>query len=266
MIKTLPELIHFGLYDASVVHKNKTVTPNRKVSLYEIEFVIEDGGFSYINDNIYKLKKNSVIVAKPGHIRHTVPPFKALYIHLIVEDMRIASLLDNTPDFFEPENYPEYKNIMEQLIEAATSSHQGVDFEIITKLFTLFLLFDRNIPLYRNTPGSSKSNIAIVKKALQYMDENFQKNITLNDVAQHVHFSRIYFRNIFVAATGISPNKYLLNKRLATAKQLLITTDKNISQIAFESGFSSQSYMNYVFRQEENISPLQYKKKNLLDE
>lgn len=262
MSRALPEIIHFGSYDASSVHKNRTVTPNRRVSLYEIEYITYDGGISYINENSYEITKNSVIVAKPGQIRHTKLPFKPMYIHLIADDSETAALLNRTPDFFVPENPEEYKTLIQDIITASTQTGTDSSFTVYEKLFALFSLLSRSTTLYETKGNATKSNIETIKKAIKYINENFRENITLGDIASHANFSRIYFRNMFISATGISPNKYLQNIRVSKARELLLTTDKSLLQIAAESGFSSQSYMNYVFKMSEGCSPREYKKKN----
>ena len=55
--------------------------------------------------------------------------------------------------------------------------------------------------------------------------------------------------------------EYLLTKRINNAKFLLTATDKSFSDIAYNSGFSSQTYMTYVFKKKTSCTPMQYKKK-----
>ena len=57
------------------------------------------------------------------------------------------------------------------------------------------------------------------------------------------------------------PFEYLLTKRINNAKFLLAATDKSFSDIAYNSGFSSQTYMTYVFKKKTSCTPMQYKKK-----
>ena len=58
----------------------------------------------------------------------------------------------------------------------------------------------------------------------------------------------------------MSPSVYISALRLTAAKQALIATDRSIAEIAFDCGFSSQSYFNYKFKAEMGISPLKYRK------
>ena len=259
MPTTIPTICGLGMYDASIVHKNKAKTNQRLVSLYEIEYILEDGGYSHINGNTYQIKKGNVIVAKPGSIRFTEVPFRTLFVHLIVEDNDIASMLDKCPDFFSPENGDDYQNALLEIISASASDAPYKEINVYEKLFSLFSLLMTNAELYTNRSEEAKSNIGVIKAALDFMDNNFRENITLEDVARHVHLSRIYFRSVFVAATGQTPYKYIRSKRLSSAKQLILTTNKSFSEIAVECGFSSQSYMNSVFREEFDKTPKQFR-------
>lgn len=259
MPSSIPVICGLGMYDASIVHKNKQKTKERLVSLYEIEYILEDGGYSHINGNRYRIEKGAMIVAKPGSIRHTELPFRSLFIHLIVEDGEISELLDKCPDFFIPQNTEVYEKALLDIISEDASDVPYKEIKVCEKLFFLFSLLSSNTEIYTNRSGEAKSNIEVIKSALEYMDKNFRENITLEDVAKHVHLSRIYFRSVFVAATGQTPYKYIRSKRLSAAKQLILTTDKSFSEIAVECGFSSQSYMNSVFREEFDKTPKQFR-------
>ena len=259
MQNTIPSICGLGIYDASVMHKNKSVTPQRLVSLFEIEYILEDGGISYINGNEYEIKKGAVIVAKPGYQRHTVLPFRSIYVHLIIDDKEIAETVSKCPDFFMPENPSEYENALLAVILASASDSPFRNIAVYEKLFSLLSLLSSDISFFDVGKTDSKSNIGVVKSAIEYMDNHFCENITLDDVAKSVHLSRIYFRSVFVAATGQTPYKYIRSKRLSLAKQLILTTDKSFSEIAVRCGFSSQSYMNSIFREEFDKTPREFR-------
>ena len=89
----LPDIVAAGIYNAQIVHKNKTVTPIRKTTMFEIEMPLDNGGISYINDTSHPIVKNTVICAKPGQIRHTRLPFKCYYIHIIVSEGELFDIL-----------------------------------------------------------------------------------------------------------------------------------------------------------------------------
>lgn len=264
MPKSIPQIYGLGIYDASIVHKSKSATPPRLVSLYEIEYILEDGGSSHINGKCYEIRKGALIVAKPGDTRHTELPFRALFAHFLIEDTEICSMLDKCPDFFFPDNPGEYEVALRSLISEAASDLPFKDIRVCEKIFSLFSLLLSNAALYAIPSGERKSNSEVVKSAIEYMDSRFCEAITLDEIARHVHLSRIYFRSVFLAATGQTPYKYIRSKRLSKAKQLILTTDRTFSQIAVDCGFSSQSYMNSVFREEFDKTPKELREESSL--
>ena len=92
------------------------------------------------------------------------------------------------------------------------------------------------------------------------MDLHYTENITLEELAEAINISPIYLHRLFNKVMGQSPYHYLLGKKMNLAKRLLLTTDKSLAEIAYEAGFSSQSYFGAVFRKEEEVTPLQYRR------
>ena len=97
----LPEIVAMGIYNSQVVFKNKTVTPNRKTTMFEIELPIGNGGISYIDNTSHRICENVIICATPGQMRHTRLPFKCYYIHMIINEGQIFDILSSLPNYIE---------------------------------------------------------------------------------------------------------------------------------------------------------------------
>lgn len=262
--RIMPKVVNAGFYDASIVHKNVKETKNRKVHMYEIEFVLSNGGVSHISENSYPIRKNAIICAKPGQIRHTELPFKCLYIHFLAEDKELINLLNLIPDFHIPGRPKIYKNVFSRLISSYTSADLDFGTAVMANLFGLISILVNDTRFITNQSHSIINNADIINKALKYINENYCHSITLDDIAAHVHLSRIYFHNLFVSATGQTTRNYIQEKRLSKAKQMIITTNKSFAEIALECGFSSQAYLNYSFKKILNCTPGQYKKNSTI--
>ncbi|HHW10602.1 MAG TPA: helix-turn-helix transcriptional regulator [Firmicutes bacterium] len=98
--------------------------------------------------------------------------------------------------------------------------------------------------------------------ALAYMQENFHRRITRDDVAQAAYLSPSYLSQMFRAKLGKSYTEILTDMRLARAKELLARTGISIARVAQESGFTEQSYFTNVFRKMEGCTPGQYRAKH----
>ena len=99
----------------------------------------------------------------------------------------------------------------------------------------------------------------VISSAINYIDSHYREEITLEDVADFVGFSRFYFSRSFKQQTGYSFRDYVTQRRVQIAMELLINTSKPMSQVAQESGFGSVATFNRVFRDSKNCTPTQYR-------
>jgi signal transduction histidine kinase/DNA-binding LacI/PurR family transcriptional regulator/DNA-binding response OmpR family regulator len=102
----------------------------------------------------------------------------------------------------------------------------------------------------------------LTRKAMAYIHEHYGEPIGREDFARHVGVSEGYLSRSFNQETGLSLIHYLTRYRIQQARQLLATTEKSITEIAMEVGFSDSNYFSRVFRQEVGMSPLTYRRKN----
>lgn len=99
-----------------------------------------------------------------------------------------------------------------------------------------------------------------VQAAKEYMQNNFEQNLTVAQIAKAVHFSASHFSKVFKDSTGDSPYAYLTNIRIAKAKTLLTQTTLPISIVACRVGFNSTENFIYYFKQKTALTPLQFRK------
>lgn len=101
-------------------------------------------------------------------------------------------------------------------------------------------------------------NIDVVEKAKKYIESNFAKEISLDELSQHVSMSTFYFSRIFSKVEGMSFKDYLIKIRMEKAKSLLRQGNKSIKQIALEVGYVDQNYFSKAFKKYTNVSPKEY--------
>ena len=98
-----------------------------------------------------------------------------------------------------------------------------------------------------------------IPRLTAYLDQHFQQDVYLDELAQRAGMSRATLLRHFRAALGVTPMIYLRNLRLRHAAELLIKTDLNLKDIADQSGFTRMPYFFKVFKDCYGMSPLAYR-------
>ena len=251
----LPKFVSVGIYNAQIAYKNKTVTPNRKTTMFELELPIGDGGISHIDDEAHPISDNVVFCVKPGQTRHTRLPFKCYYIHMIVKEGQLFDLLTSLPNYID---MPDTTRIRE--LFALMHEHYRRDEELMLQSLVLELIYTltRNAPLRAYSPKHNHQKL--IEDTLEYINSNPSADLRLETLCAQAGFTPIYFHKLFKTSTGKTLHEYVEEVRIKKAVDLVISTDMSLTQIAYECGFSSQSYFSYAFKRSKGVSPRAYAK------
>ena len=113
----LPQVVSVGIYNAQIAIKNRTVSKNRKTTMFELELPIGNGGMSYIDDESRTIDENIIICAKPGQMRHTRLPFECYYIHMIVNHGQLYDTLMRLSNYIEIPDPAHIRDIFMQMYQ-----------------------------------------------------------------------------------------------------------------------------------------------------
>lgn len=256
----LPEIIAVGIYNSQIAAKNTVISKKRKTSMFEIELPIEDGGVSYIDSNSKQINPNMIICVKPGQVRHTKFPFKCYYVHMIIHSGVLYDRLMNTADFLETDKVNIYKEIFTKLIKHYNTLADSEEIILQSLILELIYTISKDA-VSKKQKGNSTYSFSIIEKSLNYIKEHLTENLSLENVAESMSLSPTYFHNTFKTAVGKTLREYIEEQRIKKATNLLLTTNYSLTQIAFECGFSSQSYFSYVFKRRMEVTPREYVQK-----
>ena len=107
-------------------------------------------------------------------------------------------------------------------------------------------------------PCNSRCNLNI-DSAREYIDAHLNESLTLEKVANHIFINKSYFSHVFHCRIGMTFSDYLTSRRIEKAKELLLSTEHAIQDIAHLCGFSSSAYFSSVFKRKTNQTPKQFR-------
>lgn len=264
MSLTMPEIIAFGLFDSRNCFPGMTETTSRHVTVYEIEQPIETGGIAWLDGEPHPIKVGTILFIKPGQERRSTLHYKCRYLKFQSRDPAIQEMLDAVPEIFETSRGQEYADILDAMREIGEEDSIQWEVRMGAKLLDLICLLHEDAGRFVRQqillPG--RINDRKLRFILEYIDANFRYPLSLESLAAQVSYSPIYFHKLFCAAMGKTPRKYILERRIRAAREMLEMGNIPLSNIAMECGFSSQSYFNFIFKKETGMTPSAYIREN----
>lgn len=229
----------------------------------ELFYIIGGKGQFLINDQLYPVNTNHLVIINPNVI-HTEVSLNAQpleYIVLGVDGIEL-SIHDNDNGQFCILDHFESLDIatcLRNILREMEMKQPG--YEDICQAFMEILIIRlmRSIGLSVPTEKSAVSVNRQCAAVRRYIDLHFKEALTLDQLAEEGHMNKYYLSHAFKQEYGISPINYMISRRIDESKYLLAETDLSLSQIAQLLGFSSLSYFSQVFHRTQSISPKEYR-------
>lgn len=226
-------------------------------------FYILNGKLSVTNEGRTRIAdagKIGFINCNKPHEYHTIGNAEFLWVHLEGgnTDKFYQHIVQLYGSFvFAHPHANEFERKLSQLIRSYQTGQFLGEAEKSKQLYTLLiLLFDGTTADASDGDGNL---ISTLDAALKFIENNYQKNISLQDIANVVSISPYHFSRIFKKAYGYSPHEYLMMVRINRAKHLLKTTDDPIKVIAQQVGYPNPSTFTSAFTEKVGLSPKQFR-------
>lgn len=152
------------------------------------------------------------------------------------------------------------------MIAERESNQIGRYFMFKTHLMQMLLLVMREISDIEKTEQKgcnfeSYNKSYAVNRIINYLNENYENKISLEQIAHNIYLSPVYISKIFKEETGESPINYLIKIRLEKAKDILLNSENgSIKSIANQVGYDDVYHFSKLFKKYYGVSPLYYKK------
>jgi len=163
----------------------------------------------------------------------------------------------------ESAEYAEVSNLLAGTVEEYQLKRIGYEMFIKSNLYRVLALLYRNQHISTQTqlePRRAVSMKTDVTKVIDYVEKHFDESIDVAQMSAMLNLNPDYFCRLFKTTTGQSFIQYLNNVRISVAERLLLSTDRLITDILAETGFSSLSYFNRTFKKIKRCSPSEFRK------
>lgn len=253
--------------------RNKTnIIENFIVSKYELSY-IERGRLEITtNDSVFICKEGSLFLFEP----FTLYTARKLYDG----DMEIYNIFfDLFPEYrqveffntiapkgnivWHKEELIDIGDLIQRNIILCRASSDGVMILVESLLKTLLIFMIRadrhgsSTQYLVNPAGLSRKNI-IVKKAIEYINNNIEKPIRLNHLCNYLSTSESYLYKCFKDITHDSPQRYILKAKVKNAENLMRHYDYTVEQAAEALGFTSGYHLSHIFKKILGKAPTHY--------
>jgi len=151
------------------------------------------------------------------------------------------------------------KEIMPRLINLNSENPFTNFLNFISILHDLSVSPDQKI-LSTSTPERTDfHNSERIKSVYDYIQANYDKKITLEEISKLVHMTPVSFNRFIKKRTGRTLITFVNDIRIGVASRLLLETEQNISEISYKCGFNNIANFNRIFKKNKNITPSEYR-------
>ena len=189
----------------------------------------------------------------------------AIYIVPSVNEGAIFDILSSFPNYIELESAEKIKEIFVELCGYYDSGVPENDIMLQSLLLEFIYTLNRHVVSHKTMHSPKRNNHDAIDKTIEYINANLTADLSLKALCERVNFTPVYFHKLFKASTGKTLQKYVEEQRLKKAISLILAEEMTLTQIAYECGFSSQSYFSYVFKRYTGQTPRDYAKNTYLE-
>jgi len=252
-------------------NKNRHFGKPHRHDSYFIKYIIEGSGIHNIDFVDYEVQPFSVFLMAPGQVHSfNIHNVRGLFVYFKTEMVEMNDLPFFNYSFNTPALYLGKKNsVVDSVFHSLLSEYQNRYFaknELIKAfLQSLLILMTRKyFQQQEEEKGISlPKHVKVIKELNKIIDKHFIEQRNISFYSDALHISSRQLNNILKENMGTSISEKIHQRTLVEAKRLLCYTDKTISEIAYELNFSDKAYFHRFFKLNENITPVDFRKRML---
>lgn len=273
------EKVGFNDFSSILIYLNNEQRdfPMHWHSAMEIIMPLENTFAVSMNNMAYSIQVGDILFIPPGELHEIYAPPTGSRIVMLFDSTLLSNVKGFTgilpillqPRIISQNNAPALYQKEHELLMKIYEEYNGTnplrEATIYSLIIQMFVNIGRNhmdsdtlFPMVRI--GKQKEYIEKFNMIFDYIDQNYTEDLTLDAVSGVAGFSKFHFSRLFKQFTDMSFYDYLNQRRVRAAEFLLLDPDTPITEIAMQSGFSSISTFNRVFKSFKKCTPTEFKK------
>lgn len=233
---------------------------------YEIYYLEDGERYHMLQDDMYTMKPGELILFSPYVLHRSYGdegmPFKRIVLYFVsgeVASSELLEALDQNNGMYRPDAVTRQKlhHMLEELIreyENPSDFYKSYRRTLLNMfLFTMLMHTRRREPEQLKETGRTTQIVS-------YIHKHYQEDITLEQLAQMFYVSPFYLCREFKRYTNSTIVQYVNITRVMNAQRRLMETDKTVTEISRETGFSNLTHFNRVFKSITGTTPSGYRK------
>lgn len=235
-------------------------------------------GLVFIDGNRLEVSKGDILIVNP-YLLHSVARLEneSMSIESVVFNLRMleSSVADVcTVKFLAPlvnrthlckriirrgePHYGVFNDNMTTLLMACNDRQEGYELAVKANLMWLFYHLYNKGMVRRKTVEDEEKYSDVLKTALDYIQNNISRALTVGDIAEACGYSETYMMKLFKRMTGNTCVEYVNSYRLKESAERLLNTNEKVQDVAYAYGFNNISYFNLQFKRAYGMTPKEY--------
>lgn len=268
-----------GMIIERVVRDYEFTMPTKHLhNEYELYYLLDGERYYFIEKQTFYVKKGSLVLVNKGLIHKTSMAKDSYHDRILIslqeEKMNNFFLMTgygSLGDFFEkytgvidltPQEQGQVEALIFGISKEIHEKKEGFEWMAYMKLMELFLFIIRNHQNHLLVNRIANLNIKHIKvqKIADYIVKNYRDVESLEQLSKQFFVSKYYLSRIFRDITGFTVTEYINIQRVKKAKELLLESEYNITEISEQLGYESITYFEKVFKRYTEFTPLKYRK------
>lgn len=256
--------------DFEIFHYREPKAPGVEIhhhDFYEIYYLIGGSVEYWVEGNLYQLDPGDIFLVRPMELHRPIVRPEGEYDRIVLwirreyleglskEGMDLTGCFESGAKLLRPSEtkYPSIALRLLELVREFTGREAGNDLASIGLLMQFMVELNR-IAAGKGEHQPQRRGSKLVSRVLAYIDKNSREPLSLEQLAKQFYVSKYYLSHEFSRETGVSVYRYIMMKRLLSAKRLL-AVGMPAGEVCYQCGFHDYAGFYRAFKAEYGISP-----------